>query len=159
MLRIELDKVPLWRGDHVEIRQPVEDFARYVYLPRLRDPSVLVRSVRDGLSLLTWDRDSFAYAESFDEQAERYRGLRVAQDVALSESGPVGLLLKPEATRRQLEAEAAPPVPPGADAQATTAQIGGTTTGGTTVVPPVPVLGRFHAAKELDPTRAGLEAS
>ena len=34
-LRLELDQVPLWRGDHVEIKQLVEDFVRYLYLPRL----------------------------------------------------------------------------------------------------------------------------
>ena len=27
-LRMELDRVPLWRGDHVSIKQIVEDFAR-----------------------------------------------------------------------------------------------------------------------------------
>ena len=36
-LRMELDRVPLWRGDHVTVRQLTEDFARYVYLPRLCD--------------------------------------------------------------------------------------------------------------------------
>ena len=35
-LRMELDRVPLWRGDHVSIRQLVEDFGRYLYLPRLQ---------------------------------------------------------------------------------------------------------------------------
>lgn len=34
-LRMELDRVPLWRGDHVCIRQLAEDMARYIYLPRL----------------------------------------------------------------------------------------------------------------------------
>ena len=29
--------VPLWRGDHVAVKQLVEDFARYLYLPRLED--------------------------------------------------------------------------------------------------------------------------
>jgi hypothetical protein len=33
------------------IRQ-LADFARYVYLPRLRDPEVLVAAVQDGLGLL-----------------------------------------------------------------------------------------------------------
>ena len=37
-LKMELDRVPLWRGDHVAIKQLVEDFARYLYLPRLSDP-------------------------------------------------------------------------------------------------------------------------
>ena len=34
-LRMELDRIPLWRGNHVQVRQLVEDFAKYVYLPRL----------------------------------------------------------------------------------------------------------------------------
>ena len=37
LLRMEMDRVPLWRGDHVAIKQLVEDFARYLYLPRLKD--------------------------------------------------------------------------------------------------------------------------
>jgi predicted AAA+ superfamily ATPase len=32
-LRMELDRVPLWRGDHVAVKQLIEDFARYLYLP------------------------------------------------------------------------------------------------------------------------------
>jgi hypothetical protein len=36
-------------SDHVEIRQLVADFARYLYLPRLTNPAVLVGAVRDGL--------------------------------------------------------------------------------------------------------------
>lgn len=70
-LRMELDRVPLWRGDHVAIKQLVEDFGRYLYLPRLREPLVLFEAIREGLRLLTWSRDSFAYAESFDEEARR----------------------------------------------------------------------------------------
>ncbi len=162
VLRMELDKVPLWRGDHVEIRQLIEDFARYVYLPRLKDPSVLVRAIRDGIALLTWEQDTFAYAESFDEQAKRYRGLGVAQDIVLTESAPVGLLVKPEVARRQLDVEAAEPSPAGASIVNPTRQPGrteGTDTLTTSAPPPKPVMKRFYAVKELDPTRAGLEAS
>jgi hypothetical protein len=36
-LRMELDRVPLWRGKHVAVKQLVDDFARYLYLPRLRN--------------------------------------------------------------------------------------------------------------------------
>ena len=75
-LRMELDRVPLWRGDHVATKQLIEDFARYLYLPRLKEPSVLVGAMRDGAALLTWERDAFAFADSFDETAGRYRGLR-----------------------------------------------------------------------------------
>ncbi|MGB9605382.1 MAG: ATP-binding protein, partial [Bryobacteraceae bacterium] len=105
-LRMELDRVPLWRGDHVEVRQLVEDFARYLYLPRLKDPSVLVGAVSDGVALLTWEQDGFAYADSYDEAAGRYRGLRVGQHVELSAEAPAGLVVRPEAARPQLEEEA-----------------------------------------------------
>jgi len=57
-LRMEMDKIPLWRGNHVEIRQLVEDFGRYLYLPRLREPAVLLEAIRSGLSLITWEQDS-----------------------------------------------------------------------------------------------------
>src|SRR5262249_9538497 len=65
-LRMDLDRVPLWRGDHVPIKQLADDFARYLYLPRLRDSTVLAGAIRDGCALLTWERDTFAYAESYD---------------------------------------------------------------------------------------------
>src|SRR5205807_6256337 len=35
LLRMELDRIPLWRGNHVPIKQLTEDFAQYPYLPRL----------------------------------------------------------------------------------------------------------------------------
>ena len=78
-LRHELDKIPLWRGDHVAIKQLVDDFGRYLYLPRLKEAAVLLSAVRDGCALLTWEQDAFAYAESYDEAAQRYRGLRGGQ--------------------------------------------------------------------------------
>lgn len=33
ILRKHLDDVPLWRGEHVAVKQLVDDFARYLYLP------------------------------------------------------------------------------------------------------------------------------
>jgi hypothetical protein len=61
-LRMELDRVPLWRSNHVGVKQLAEDFARYTYLPRLKDSSVLVGAIRDGVALLTWQQESFAFA-------------------------------------------------------------------------------------------------
>jgi predicted AAA+ superfamily ATPase len=101
ILRKHLDDVPLWRGEHVAIRQLVEDFARYLYLPRLAEPAVLVHAIRDGLALLTWEQDAFAYAESYDEAAARYRGLRGGQDVSTLDQATPGLLVKPDVARRQ----------------------------------------------------------
>ena len=94
-LRIEMDRVPLWRGNHVSVRQLVDDFARYLYLPRLQDPRVLLGAISEGLSFITWETDSFAYADSYDDSAERYRGLRAAQIVSVT-SDDRGLLVRPE---------------------------------------------------------------
>lgn len=114
-LRMELDSVPLWRGDHVAIRQVVEDFARYLYLPRLKEPEVLLAAMQDGLALLTWEQETFAYAESFDESGNRYLGLRCGQQVTIPDRDTPGLLVKPEAARRQIERETAKPLPPAGD--------------------------------------------
>jgi hypothetical protein len=59
-LRMELDRIPLWRGDHVPVKQLVEDFARYLYLPRLKDSVVLLDAIRDGINLLTGRRTASA---------------------------------------------------------------------------------------------------
>jgi hypothetical protein len=75
-LRMELDRVPLWRGNHVAVKQLVEDFARYLYLPRLKDSSVLLDAIRDGVNAAHLAQDSFAFADSFDDAAGRYQGLR-----------------------------------------------------------------------------------
>jgi len=162
-LRMELDRIPLWRGDHVAIKQLVEDFASYPYLRRLQSPAVLVRAVNDGLGLLLWDTESFAYADSYDELASRYRGLR-AGHVTLSEDSPAGLLVRPEVARRQMDAEAKRATtpggtPPGPGGGATPGPEGeGTTPGGGTR-PPAPALAkRFHGTVVLDATRVGRDA-
>ncbi len=160
VLRMELDKVPLWRGDHVGVSQLLEDFGRYVYLPRLKDPSVLIRAVRDGVKLPTWEKDGFAYAESFDEQAGRYRGLRAGQEIPLSESAPMGFLVKPEVARRQLEAEGGGPANPGGPRPGQEGVgASGAAEGRRAPPPPRPLPRRFYAVKDLEATRAGLEAS
>ena len=162
-LRMEMDKIPLWRGNHVEIRQLVEDFGRYLYLPRLREPAVLLEAIRSGLSLITWEQDSFAYAESYDESAGRYRGLR-SQGVSIPDGSAPGLLVRPDIARRQLDAEAAASAGAQAGGQATPAGGSATPPGGPTPVPPGPVPPeatkpkRFHGTVELNPTRVGRDA-
>ena len=105
VLRTEMDKIPLWRENHVEIKQLAEDFARYTYLPRLKSPEVLVQAVRDGLGLLLWNFESFAYADSYDEVAKRYRGLRAGQVVPLSADSLNGVLVKPDVAVKQQKEE------------------------------------------------------
>ncbi len=167
ILRKHMDDVPLWRGDHVPVRQLVEDFARYLYLPRLAGPEVLLKAMKDGAGLLTWMNDAFAYAESHDEEAGRYRGLRGGQLVSLTATD-AGLLVKPDVARRQLEAETAPTEPaPGPQPSGTNGGNAGGGAGGMgepaggkgTQAPPKPVLRRFHGTVALDAARVGRDAS
>jgi hypothetical protein len=160
ILRKHLDDVPLWRGDHVAIKQITEDFARYLYLPRVAGPEVIVQSVRDGFGLLTWQSDSFAYAESYDDAANRYRGLRGGQPIPVSADDP-GFLVKPATARRQLDAEVKPstPIKPGTPASPAGAGTGATGEPGAKPGTSVPAPRRYHGTVELDPTRVGRDAS
>jgi predicted AAA+ superfamily ATPase len=166
-LRIELDRIPLWRGNHVAIKQLTEDFARYLYLPRLKTPAVLANTVQAGMPLLTWERDSFAYAEGFDEVEQRYRGLRATQLVALTADDPQGLLVRPDIAVLQLEAERPQPVPPlsscGTDQKPPGPTGGDPGTKGTvgpdnSNLPGVAQPRRFYGTVELDATRVGRDA-
>jgi hypothetical protein len=166
ILRQHLDGVPLWRGDHVAIRQLVEDFACYLYLPRLAGPEVLVQAICDGVALLTWQSDTFAYAESHDEGTGRYRGLRGGQMVALTAES-TGLLVKPDLARRQMDAEAPLAgrgvIPSGETGAGAPAASSGVTRLGATAAAPdaamAPQPRRFYGTVRLDPTRAGRDAS
>ncbi len=158
LLKIELDKIPLWRGDHVAIKQLVEDYGRYIYLSRLKEPSVLLIAVCEGIALLTWEKDSFAYAESFDEAEHRYRGLRCGTQVAIVDADAPGLLVKAEVARKQLDAEALPPQDSKAEKPETPQK-----PGESPQVPPKDAEPakpkRYHGTVALDPTRVGRDAS
>jgi hypothetical protein len=75
LLRGDIDKIPLWRGDQVAVSQVWEDYARYPYLPRVRNPAVILAAIRDGMAPTTWATDTFGYADSWDETKARYIGL------------------------------------------------------------------------------------
>ena len=159
-LKMELDRVPLWRGgDHVTLQQVVEDFASYLYLPRLAGPEVLRGAVADGVGLVTWDPDGFGFADSFDETAGRYRGLRGGQAITLAGEDAAGLLVKPEVARRQIERERPVPGPIPTPDPTPDPNGGGGVVPAPTPDEPTPGPRRFHGSVALDTTRAGLEAS
>jgi len=165
-LRMELDRIPLWRGNHVAIRQLVEDFASFIYLPRLKDPSVLLGAIRNGLSLMLWMQDSFAFADSYDETAGRYRGLRCGEEVPIADGENPGILVKPEVACRQMDEEKSRQTGDGRAIEATAggekplAQGAGAETMGVPETPPaVPKLTRFHGTVTLNTTRVGRDAS
>jgi hypothetical protein len=164
ILRKHLDDVPLWRGEHVAVKQLAEDFARYLYLPRVAGPEVLVQAIRDGVALLTWQSETFAYAEGHDEAAGRYRGLRAGQVVYLSAEG-AGLIVKPDIARSQQDAE----IPVSSGGAAGTPGTGKEQSGGKpdSGTPTPDITGqsktpssprRYHGSVVLDATRVGRDA-
>lgn len=158
-LRMDLDKIPLWRGDHVAIRQLVDDYAQYLYLPRLKDPEVLLGAARDGVALISWERDSFAYADSYDEQAGRYLGLRHTQHPPVHDSDTPGLLVRPEAARRQLDAERPAASPEAGNGITAKTDSTDDTTHDTPTPPPAARQPRrFHGSVTLNPARVGRDA-
>jgi hypothetical protein len=165
-LRLELDRVPLWREPgHVSIKQLAEDFAQYLYLPRLVSPEVLIAAVQHAVHLPTWEADAFAIADGWDEQAQRYQGLRVGNSDGI---GMQTILVKPGLAKQQLEREA----PPKGEGQAGSAADpsgamevrnggyqpqSGPSTGQSQ--PPLPrLLKRFHGTVELNAQRVSRDA-
>lgn len=161
-LRMELDRVPLWRGDHVPITQLMEDFARYLYLPRLRSPELIVHAIEQGIRMLSWEQDSFAYAEGYDEKEKRYRGL-IAGRMHSIIVNPQALVVKPDVAARQLEQELEVPAAAEKSGKPTETGSDGERPTGTTGKPQAPTkpetkLCRFYGSVALDPLRIGTQA-
>jgi len=155
-LRMELDKIPLWRGDYVPVKQLAEDFARYLYLPRLRGTGVLTAAIQDGVGLLFWQKESFAYADSYDESAGRYRGLRCGKQLSGNLDALDGVLVKPEIALKQQEIEVPPP--PAGPGRPEQRPAGGFEDGRAAEPSPRRAPRRFHGSVQLDATRLGRDA-
>jgi predicted AAA+ superfamily ATPase len=167
----ELNAIPLWRGDDVSVRQLWDDFCRYLYLPRLKDSGVLLAAIAGGVSSLTWESETFAYAEGKDDSTGRYLGLAVERQIAPTLEGG-SLLVKPEAARRQLDADEAERRRREEDEArrrgggvVVVEEPDGRSTGGATVAiegepePPRPkVVRRFHGSVRLSTLRMARDA-
>jgi hypothetical protein len=154
-LRIDLDRVPLWRGNHVSLRELWSDYTQYLYLPRLRDSQVFLEAVRHGVALLTWNPETFAYASAYDEESDRYRGL-VGGELPAVVLDSESLLVKPERAARQLDEVTTPPEGrPGSGQDGLVSGADGETGGSDS--PPVPsppkLPGRFYGRVSVDPVR------
>ena len=155
-LRMELDRFNLW-GDQkcVSLKQLWEYFARYCYLPRLLDESVLLQAVRDGI---TRANAPFGYATSVTPEG-RYVNLAFGSpsSVYLDDAS---VLVHPDAAQRQIDEDRAR----AEAARAATQDEPDPPTDGTKVVPPPavteperPVLTRYFGAVSVDPQRVNRE--
>ena len=117
---------------------------------------MLAGAIRDGVGLLTWEQDSFAYAESYDETAKRYRGLRYNHQMSVT-ADDVGLLVKSAVARKQIDAEtAATPISTGASGKPVAGPPTSTPTSTCPIEAPKPK--RYHGTVSLDPARTGRDA-
>ena len=172
---MEMDRIPLWKEgeEHVSTKSVLEDFARYIYMPRLRDEDVLTAAMSDGTASLNWVSETFAYADSYDVKNKQYRGLmggKAARIIIDTNS----VLVRPDTAFKHLqEAEEARKKVVTGDDSGGTITGGGTDIGtgkdttdltitgrkpGTTTVTPKREIQRFHATTELDPTRLARDA-
>ena len=157
-LRMDLDRIPLWRGDRVEVRDLWSFYSQYLYLPRLRDANVLLGAITDGVGLITWRQDGFAYADDTDAQSGRFVGLRAGEGIVLAD--PVGLLIRLQAAEAQIETERSDRQASGVDEPVETPASDGSGTPDRTGRPTeAKVLRRFFGTVSLDPTRMARDAS
>ena len=106
MLRLKLDNElsSRWEQGHVSVAQLWEDFAKYIYLPRLRDQDVLMTTIESGPSSTVWQSEGFAIAAGLDEKSDRYLGLTAGSRP--DSISPTAVLVKPEFAIGQMETDA-----------------------------------------------------
>ena len=98
---------PLWPQNepHLHVKQVVEWFASYVYLPKLKDSVVLAEAIRLALSSLG---APYGYAEGYDVATAHYRGLSLDKAVPV-DIGSDAMLVKRSVAEQQKEAGRPPP--------------------------------------------------
>jgi hypothetical protein len=139
----------MWVDGHTTVNALWDAFARYPYLPRLKNLETLCATVRQGANPITWQMMGFALAEAFNEPTGHYVGLTTHGDAATV----VGttLVVRPDVASAQINKEAA---------KTTSTASGDTATGTTLTLPPHvehpaedDTLRRFYAVAHLDPER------
>ena len=105
ILRFEMDRY-LWKNQpHIGVRQLMDYFSRYLYLPRVSSPHVVFESIRDGVNHAVWNPETFAYADRYDEDTQRYIGLTAGKLVSNVATDAMSLLVKPDVAETQLSKE------------------------------------------------------
>jgi hypothetical protein len=150
-VRMELDRIPLWkeRGD-IAVADLWKAYCEFPYLTRLASIDVLNEAIGTGVVNLSWQTETFAYADGHD--GEKWVGLVSGQYVTVRAGG---LVVRPAEATAQLNSILLPapapgggepvPVPGGNDPQPGP--------GGTTPKQ-VPSKTRYYGQFNLDSVRA-----
>jgi len=150
-VRMDLDGksgagVSLWssRGDKT-LGELWSTYSKFTYMPRLANFGVLATAISNGTASMSWETETFAYAEARDEESETWRG--IVRGAQVDNPARSGLVLRPDVVPPLAPP---PPTPP--------------TNGGNGPVgpPPPPPNGpvtldtkptTFYAVFNLDPVR------
>ena len=137
----------MWAAGYTSVNALWDAFARYPYLPRMKNQEVLCATVRQGANPISWQITGFAIADAFNAKTGHYVGLTTSGD-ATTVIGTT-LIVRPDAAAGQLheaeipvvaEEEGGPratPVPRGGNARSAVDDR----------------LRRFYAVVRLDPER------
>lgn len=96
--RLDTQLAPLWEAGYVGVTVLWDAFARYLYLPRLRDVEVLLTTVAAGPATLLWQQDGLATADAVAE--DRFLGLTVGSHAIATATT---LLVRPDIAEAQLD--------------------------------------------------------
>src|SRR5690606_166467 len=111
----------------------------------------------------TWEKETFAFAESYDDKAKRYAGLKGGQHVNVPDDGLFGMLVKPDIAFAQITADtpARQPTPASSSPAAGSAQPAplpaGAVPPSATTQPAKPK--RFYGSVKIDPARMNRDAA
>ena len=169
MLRMWLDKIPLWRGDHVTVRQLVEDFRELRLSAAAEGCDGLARrdpgrsgAVDLGAGRLCLRRQPRRERGPLPRLAERAAGDAGGRECAGAAGEAGGCAQQLEAERVTLPAGGTPAGPVvGRGEGATAPGAGAGPTGQPPAVPPPTATQpkRYHGTVTLDATRVGRDAS
>ncbi len=140
-IRLDLDG-PLqsaWTDGRITLLQLWEYYARYLYLTRLKDRSVLEDAIRVVTAELDWRACGFALANGFNTKTNEFTGLIRPDGGVIGPLTDATLLVRPDVVPDQPTGDPPPPDPPPT----------------TPVVDPTPAVAakhKFFASVTLDPT-------
>ena len=145
-IRMDLDRRKLWsdRGD-IAVHKLWETYARFPYMPRLASRDVLYSAIANRATTITWQQDTFAYAEAHD--GERWVGLHTDDAIP---PAPSGLLIHPDHVP---EPQQQPPTDTDEPLEGTDDPDGPITAPGEWQEPQPSKPTQFYAQFNLDPVR------
>jgi len=152
---MDLDRIPLWteRRD-ISVEALWRAYSQFLYLPRLANQAVLAAAISTGVNDISWESETFAYADGHD--GDKWVGLRFGQ---LVDVRPGGLVVASDVAQAQINASGGTEPGPGTTGTGTTGGGPGSGTGPGPIEPPIvdpPSAGptRYYGQFNLDPVRA-----